>query len=582
VYEKWSPVSRVAVFAPSKHRTFGHEVMTITNDAGAPTALNKFDGDFSKLDFIEEDARQTVHAIKKNADVLVIGSAGGFDVLVSLRNGHKSVTAVEINPVIGELVTETYADYIGNIFSDPRVNLNIQEGRNFAAGSPDMYDIVEITMIDSWGGAAAGAYVFNENALYTYEAVRDYVAHLRPEGVLSMTRYLNWHESLRLTATYVQYLRDQGVEDISKRMVVVAERKKGYRRATVLLKKDADFTKQEVLKINKVARRAKGALIWGPHVKPKLFMKGEELDVYRAVINSADQAEFDQIVADFPANIEPSTDDQPFFFFTTRFSDVFNPDAKDHPARRVALPLLYGMLGFFALLASLTIFLPLYLRSSDEIRQAPYRVRSLAYFSMLGVGFMLIELSLIQRLTVFLGHPIWSFVIVLSTLLAAGGTGSYISARWKKPEQLMKILLAVVAITGLYSITIYDQLIELMYLSKPARMVLAVFVTALPGFVLGMCFPVGMSIIQRFHGALVPWGWGVNGAFSVFGSILSIVLALNFGFKAAMGVGVICYIVAAALIASLRGVALPAETDSSPAPEAEPASDSDSAGDEQE
>ncbi|HEX2881914.1 MAG TPA: hypothetical protein VHO25_20475, partial [Polyangiaceae bacterium] len=244
VFEKWSPVSRVAVFAPSKRD--GWETMLVTNDAGASTMLRRFDDrDFDRARrMVEEDARQIVHAVKRDASVLIIGSAGGTDVLTSLAMNQSRITAVEINPVIGELVTTLQANYIGHIFDDPRVTLHIQEGRNFAARSADQYDIIEISMIDSWAGAAAGAYVFNENSLYTYEAVRDYYQHLKPDGVLSVTRYLVWDESLRLTATYVKYLRDLGLDQIPERIVVVAEGDTHYRRATVLLK-NGRFTAEE-------------------------------------------------------------------------------------------------------------------------------------------------------------------------------------------------------------------------------------------------------------------------------------------------------------------------------------------------
>jgi hypothetical protein len=169
---------------------------------------------------------------------------------------------------------------------------------------------------------------------------------------------------------------------------------------------------------------------------------------------------------------------------------------------------------------------------------------------MLGAGFMLIEISLIQRLTVFLGHPTWSFVVVLATVLFASGAGSQFSARWSSPEPriLARILLAIAALVLFYVFVAYDQLIDWMWLDKVARIAISVAMIAPAAFLMGMCFPMGIQIVRRFHESLVPWGWGVNGAFSVFASVFSIVVALAAGFKAGMLLGVACYAVAFAIV----------------------------------
>ncbi len=553
-FVKWSPVSRVAVFEPKL--TGNVEQMKVTNDAGAPTSLYRFDGNFTPpiKNFIKKDIRQIAHSVKSNADVLIIGSAGGLDVLSALLHKQKQITAVEINPVIGELVTKYYADYIGHIFKHPRVKFYIQEGRNFTAGSKSKYDIIQITMVDSWGGAAAGAYIFNENSLYTYEAIHDFYTHLNTGGILSITRYYEWDEALRLVNTMIQYLLDKGVEDVQNRIMVLIERPKESRRATVLLK-NGSFHSEDIAVALESLPETKASIVYSPFIPEKFLEKSDYANQFRSLIYpEAYNVDRQKIIRSYPKNITPSTDDKPFFFFMHRLRDIFRIDKTEHAARRMAMPLLYGMVSFFTLLGILTLFLPLYLRSGPDILQARYRTRSLIYFAMLGCGYMLIEISLIQRLTIFLGHPTWSFVVVLATMLFSSGIGSYMTNKWKGPSRLMVIISCIILILLLYIFALYDQLINMMALSKPLRILIAVFAISPPAFFMGMCFPLGIQIVRLFNKAFVPWAWGVNGAFSVCASIFSIVIALNAGFKSTMLTGVTCYIVAFFIIFSFRNM----------------------------
>ncbi len=561
ILEKWNPVSRVAVFAPKNetYKDLKYQTMKVTNDAGAPTLLYRFDGDFSKLDYLKADSRQIVHHLKPNADVLIIGSGGGVDVFTSLLFNQKKITAVEINPVFRKLVTKTYADYIGRIFEDPRVTLHINEGRNFVAGSKDLYDIIQITMIDSWASAASGAYLFNENTLYTYEAVRDYYTHLKAGGILSISRYFYWDEALRLSNIFIQYLIDNGVNDIEEQLVVVVENRPRYQRATVLLKKGV-FIPDEISTVVNTAQRYDYSVVYAPYISQENLESSANSSKFRALINPRAYAQIsrEDFIKSYPNNINPPTDDRPFFFFMRYFRDIFRSDPEDHASRRIALPLLYGMLISFGVFGVLTIFLPLWLSRDVEIRRAQYRLRSLIYFVGLGIGFMLIEISLIQRLTIFLGHPTYSFVVVLATLLFSSGIGSIVSGVWapgSSPRKLLNVLTIILSIILIYILFLYDSFTTFMWLSKPIRILIAVVFIIPPGFFMGMCFPMGIQIVRRFHKHLVPWAWAVNGAFSVFASIFSLVIALNFGFKAMMGIGLAFYGVAYIVIYTFRKIA---------------------------
>lgn len=539
VYEQWSPVSRIAVFAPSPGLS-GRLRMRVTNDAGAPTSLHRFNGDLSTADWVLKEPTNAGLQLRSHGDSLVIGSGGGMDVLSALRFGNRSITAVEINPVTAELVTGRYADYIGHIFDNPKVSFHVQEGRNFAAGSKDRYDLVTITMIDSWAGAAAGAYMFSENTLYTYEAVRDYYEHLKDDGILSISRYYTWDEALRVVNTYLTYLTDAGVSEPQKQVMVVVEEPRVYRRATLLLAK-RPFTEQEVATIVDMARRGKFTILHAPHPVPADVLEGRSAGAYYRHFVGASAAERAELTASYRRNIAPSTDDWPFFFFMDRFQNVFSPDAGDHPARRLAMPILYFVFLLFAALAVLTVFVPLWLRRDLSIQNVPQRTPMLLYFAGIGVGFMLIEISLIHRLTVFLGHPTYSFVIVLFAILLASGIGSLWSERLSG-SRLRWILGLIVALVAVVATTVYDRLTELMWLEFPARVAVSLALLAPIGLLLGMCFPLGIRWARRAHEHLVPWAWAVNGVFSVFAAAASLVIAMNFGLTVMMLVGAACYL----------------------------------------
>jgi hypothetical protein len=545
VYEQWSPVSRVAVFAPRTTQS-GDLRMRVTNDAGAPTTLHRFEGDWDGLEWVSKVPSNAALHLRPSGESLIIGSGGGMDVLSALKFGNRRITAVEINPVIAGLVTGRYADFIGRIFDDPRVTLHVREGRNFAAGSPDRYDVITITMIDSWAGAAAGAYMFSENTLYTYEAISDYYRHLKDDGILSISRYYHWDEALRVANTYLTYLNDQGVADPQRQVLVVVERPRGYRRATVLLRK-GPFTEAEVQRVAELAGANGYTILQTPlPVPPELLEKRSPGPFFRQVMNASAE-EREALVAGYERNVAPSTDDRPFFFFMDRFGEVFSPDQLDHPARRLAMPILYFVFLLFAGLAVLTIFLPLWLRNDLAIRNIPKRTPILLYFAGLGVGFMFVEISLIHRLTVFLGHPTYSFVVVLFSILLASGIGSLVSERLK-PERMPALMVAVVLLIVVLAFGVYDRLASFMWLAFPYRVALSVGLLAPVGLLLGMCFPVGVRWARQYHDHLIPWAWAVNGVFSVFAAAASLVVAINFGLRAMMLAGGACYLANALIV----------------------------------
>jgi len=556
LFEKWSPLSYITVHEPKLFLNKKHEVMEIRNDAGAPARLLRFDKNPPEP---ESDNRWNfVYGLKKDAQTLIIGSGGGLDVYAALASNAKSVTAVEIDPVVGDLVTDHFADYIGHIFEDPRVTLHIQEGRSFVAQTPNTYDIIQITMVDSWGGGAtaAGEYLFSENNLYTIEAIHDYISHLKPEGILSISRYYQYDEALRITNTMVSYLEGKKIKDIHKRLVILCTKFRKQSVATIFLKNGL-FTPEEIKILLKDVRPHNRRVIYAPHLPEKDLKQSAYDSVFRSIINpvSQEKRSRDEIVRSYPRNIAPSTDDKPFFFFTQHFRNCLKPNRSDHAGRRFAIPVLLGAFFFFCLFCILTIFLPLRLRKTLNVHRVPGFSWGLSYFAAIGVGYMLIEISLIQRLTLFLGHPTYSFVIVLTFLLFSSGLGSLMSGFLFHQSNLRKLKFALKTITVLgllLAFLVYFLFMKLLWLDTTVRILLAIITIFPLGFFMGMCFPLGIQIIRKLHDHLIPWAWGINGAFSVLASILSLLLAINFGLRATFLTGVACYAFALLVIIILE------------------------------
>ena len=553
IFERWSPMSRVTVLAPEKR--FGREVMRISTDVYAYAPMCRFDGNFSTWDGGElRQSDAIVHHLKQHADVLILGSGGGRNILTALGVNQKSIAAVEINPVTIELVTKRYADYIGHIFNDPRVTLHLQEGRSFVAESTERYDVIQMTVVDGWGSMSAGGYIFNENGLYTKEAIDDYTAHLKPNGFLSITRSYDGDEGPRLINLILQSMEAHGVKDIHERLAVVQG---GVKERVTALLKNGRLNPDETTLILDAAREGKYHVVYAPGIPQGILEQSERAALLRSLIHPSAYGSRSrtELVRSYPRNITASTDDKPFFFFMTPFRNSFQLDQKERESSRLAIPILYGAFGFFCLFSFFTISVPLYLSQKADIRGVPCRRRLLLYCAALGVGYMLIEVSWMSRLVLFLGYPTDALVVVLATLLLSSGMGSWVAGAWKpegNPRRLVIILGGIFVLGLAEGLLLYDQFSRLMWLGKPIRILLAVSTIAPLGFLMGMCLPMGLQLARGFHDHLVPWGWGVNGAFSTFASILALILALNLGLKATLFSGVMCYGVALVVLLNVR------------------------------
>ncbi len=551
VYERWNSFSRVTVhehWTPfpfgwglseiHQEPDIGHYLVLI--DAAAGTPIQRFDGDLSAVQFLRDDVTSMAYYLRPNASVLIIGPGGGRDVLTGLVFGARRIVGVEINPAIVGAVRGEFADYAGHVYDQPGVSIYVDDARGFIARSKEQYDIIQASLIDTWAAASANAFALSENSLYTVEAFQDYFDHLTPDGVLSVSRWLfssQPAETLRLVNLGLVSWQRQGVADPTQHLAVVIIPKSYLApeaMATVLLKR-TPFTADEVATLQREAERLHFVVLYAPGVEAS----NPVADFVRA-------ADREAVVRGYAVDISPTTDDRPFFFNLARFGDVLNASWEESTVYRnsaQAIRILTMVLGVSGVMVALFIIGPLVILKRETLRGEGWAAR-LVYFAALGLAFMLVEIPVVQRLTIYLGHPIYALVVVLSSLLLAGGVGSLFTGRvavgdaprfltWLLPALGAVILAHVLIVPWLLAITQPWLLV--------ARIALSAGLIAPLGVLMGQPFPLGLKWTGAAAPDAVPWMWGVNGAASVMGAVLAMAVALHLGFRVTLLTGLLCY-----------------------------------------
>ena len=551
LFERWNTYSRVRVqewaekapvgwgFArPSEVRVDQHY---IDIDADAGTVITRYDGDIGKLSYLKDDVINAAYLVQPAADVAVVGVGGGRDILSGLVFGAKQIRGIEINPAIFEVLTEKFADFAGHLERQPGVSLVNAEARSYINHSSERYDLVQISLIDTWAATAAGGLTLTENRLYTVEAWDDFYRALKPGGLLSVSRWYDGDkyrgEFYRLVAIAASALQRKGVPAAELRHHVVALNVGNI--VTVITRPDA-FTDAQWQEARGRLQAQGFKIFLGPDVA---------FDAVTSTLLSdkADAAFFNSL----PENIAPSTDDKPFFFFTSRLGDLTNMYPWGAMNNNVAV----SMTGLLIIVALLACGYYIVLPFLGLARRMPLSTLTppMAYFSAIGMGFMLIEISQMQRLMVFLGHPVYGLSVVLFTILLFSGIGSAtVGADTPRPRAIVwrvTVLLITIVAAGLLT-----PLVTTWTRSQPTdmRILVSVLLLAPPAFCMGMMFPLGLNIWRR-HEGLLPFFWSTNGVTSMLASVLGMALSIQFGIAKTYALGACFYVVCAiAIVASRR------------------------------
>jgi hypothetical protein len=547
ILTKWNAYSRIDVYEPSAAiyapglspkyplRSVPPQMMMFI-DADAVAPITEIKKETGNLEFLNYIPSSMAYQLKRNSRVCIVGAGGGFDVLTALSTGNAAhVTAVEINSDIGIIVKDHLSEFAGNIYSLPNVSLKNYEGRSFIRNSREVFDIIQISLVDTWAAASTGAYSLAENYLYTTEAFTDYMNHLSPDGVFTVTRWLLVppKECLRLAALAISSLENIGIPNPANNIVFI-----GSGRVAVLLLKKSEFIRTEVKDIQELCQEYGFDVLYAPGLTGN--------NIFHQFINTTDRRHFYEL---YPLNIEPPSDDNPFYFHYYTWDKINLSKARNlfsiyrHDTSYLVL---LAVLLQAVFLSAVFIIGPLLVARKAKISRSSARYRFLVYFACLGVGFMFIEVTLIQKFILFLGHPVYSLSVVLSSLLVFAGMGSLCTVKFRQDyaKKLVIVLGGLVALVLVYSFLLTRLSYIFLGWSLTSRFAISILLLAPLGFLMGMPFPIGIRIADNVDPKLVPWSWGVNGCLSVVSSVLSVIIALSFGFSLVLKCAAIVYLVA--------------------------------------
>jgi len=563
-YEAWNAFSRVSAFntprtaaqmlplkepeARYRHAWFPPS-MILDIDGAAWTPMMNFDGELSSVQFLRESVLYVAHALKPGSDVLIIGTGGGRDILAAKAYDQPRVLGIEINPLMRHVVQEKYGGYSGRPYTLPGVEVVIDEARSRLSTLDRRFGVIQLSLIDTFSLNAAGGFVFSENYLYTTEAMQEYFEHLTDDGILTVTRYLSAEyplEVLKIVAMMRAAWEAMGVENPSAHIAVLSQ---GGNSATMLAKR-SPLTDADLATLDAAARDNNMSVLYAPG-----RADGAVPDI-RAILTATDfraQLDAHQFL------IAPPTDDQPFFFHFLRgrlaAEDVPGPDKDPFQFLRQwheAELLLYMLIAVVTTLAVVFFLVPLLLLAVRPGGSVPATtaVPLLLYFACLGYGFMMIEVPLLQRFVLFLGYPVYALAVVLFALLLFSGTGSLLSMRFAPTARrsLVVILAAILGLAAVYLYAVPVVIGALLGESIVIRITTTVLLLAPIGLLLGMAYPLGITVLREYSEGLVPWAWGLNGALSVVASVLAIFLGSRYGFTTAFLTGVAAYALALTLM----------------------------------
>ncbi len=537
----WDPIARIEVsrvpapdpatstwpslFGPDRE-LLSRFRLVVTQNNNAFTYAPDYDGDPARLRGLEHTVYAAAYpaSLVPRPRVLIVGVGGGMDVLTALRFDAASVTGVEVNGATLEILRRAYRDHFRAWVDDPRVRLVHDEGRHFLASRDARYDVIQLSGVDSASGTPGAAHVFSESYLYTSEALDLYLSRLAPGGVLNVMRPepVPPRDMLRLVATVAGSLRRAGAERPADHVMVVVDRRRTF---VAVLAQPRPFAPEQVGRVaawagsNPYLSLAAAPGFTAPAPSP-----------YAALLASPTARDLEAGLRLYPWDVVPVTDDRPFFFRTSRWSHLWPRAGLDPGAPIMELGLL-ALLGVSAAAAVAFVYLPLRgLRGRGEAGAS----RLAAFFGALGLGYMAIEMALIQKFGLLLGHPNLALSVVLASLLLATGAGSLLSAAVSRAAggslRFVSYTLSFVLLGEL--LLVFPRLGRWVALPPAGRVALVVALVAPLGLLLGVYFPTGLERLKRASPGLVPWAWGLNGMASVVAPILAVALSMTAGISA--------------------------------------------------
>jgi hypothetical protein len=562
-FARWNAISRVEV---DREQNNGKAIVI---DADASTYVMNVDPHAWQGTQWQKDLMASppalANVLRPHGEYAIIGPGGGVDVLRALANGSPSVTGIEINPIIANAIMRgRYAGYSYHLYQRPEVHMQVTDGRSFVRNVAQQFDVVQMTLVDTWASTAAGAFALSENSLYTVEAFREYFEHLKPDGLIAITRweFQQPREALRVVSVATEALHQLGIANPARHFIVVSDGQLDEDGIpVVVLAKKSPFTRDEEDAVRQ-------HVTTHPDLASLYLPSEPGANAFSALIARNDPRAF---ARDYAYNVAPVDDNAPFFFFTLKTDQILRDVGLQRGIDwKVNLGVVVLGMVFAISLAAVCAFLliPMLVAGGRGQRTLP-----LLYFIAVGLGYILVEIAFIQRFVLFLGHPTYALTVVIFLLLLSSGAGSLLSRRWLSTTgrawiPLLVLMAAIVAYTWKLSALLL-WLIGLPFLLK---LVVSAAVLVPLGLAMGMPFPTGLRALAHIAESelaasdaetaapgcpaassdnAVEWAWAMNAAASVLGSVLAMMIAIRFGLNTTLACGGMAYALALTLLPAL-------------------------------
>jgi hypothetical protein len=552
-YDRWNSFSRItvtqsytgppAMWGPSpRFPPPPIEQRWLTIDGSAGTSIYRFDGNLASLGFLRHDVSNLAYAIPGLKTGAVIGVGGGRDILSQRLFGVRDVTGIEINPIIIDLLKRRFSDYTAIATLDG-VKLEVDEARSWFARTPHLFDVIQMSLIDTWAATGAGAFTLTENGLYTVEAWQRFLGRLNPDGLFTVSRWYapgEVNETGRLVSLAVATLLANGAAEPRRHLFLAAARNV----ATLVVTK-SPLSPAALGALKDAATANEFPVLLSPDtVAPSAMLE--------KIVSATDRNTLDQTTTGFYLDLTPPTDARPFFFNQLGFLSLFDADVLSHlthdgvVAGNLIATLTLAMLVLISVvLVGATIVVPL----QSTVRETGWQlaVGGTIYFGLIGMGFMMVEIALLQRMSVFLGHPTYALSVVLFSLILWTGFGSMTSERMRLAGAGKLVVWSVASACYLFALPFWlpPLLAELDGAGLFVRAGFCVLVLAPAGFLMGFGFPTGMHLVSAINTGPTPWFWGINGAAGVLAASVAVVTSIAFSIDTTLRIGAVCYLLIA-------------------------------------
>lgn len=551
--EVWNPVSKVRVYKPElgpplmwgpSPRMPGFDawsiVLDIDNDAATPITL--FKGDLAPFKFLRYDVTSLGAEMRPGGSAAIIGVGGGRDAMNAAVNGFHRIVGIEVNSTIVDLTSKRLVNFSG-FDKIPGFELHHDEGRSYLTRSGEHFDLIQASLVDTWAATSAGAMTLSENALYTVDGWRVFYDHLKPGGIITFSR---WFSAERANETYRLYsvawatLLSEGVADPSTHLALISSGS-----VATLLASNQPFSATDIAKLKSIC----AAMDFTPIVIP-----GERIDIpqLRMISSTHTVKEMAGLRDLSDLDYSPTFDSSPYFFNAVHLRKLpyFLATGNQDSNLRAILFLLAFMLAAVLLVVT-TIVVPAWFLAKRQTGARPSPPGGIIYFIAIGLGFIFVEISMMQQLSIFLGQPIYSMVVVLGGLILSAGLGSLVSDSWRVRSSWQSRVpaIAVSLLVVLYYFAVLPVIHAFIAGLLWQRILVSLALVFSCGFLQGFCFPVGMrwmtSLSQERN---LPWMWALNGAAGSLASFVAIIISMDTSIGACVLTGAGCYLLAGLLV----------------------------------